>query len=147
MSNGSNTAPKRPWEKYRTLKSCFSLTSVMDSISIASSVRLQCTTTTLFRVLRQQCLITIFIASKKHVVSNCTCLILPIRFIYDSNSATYMDIDTQRTHLVESEQPPDNCPVCLLTEQRDQEEDPRKLSSGVAWHGTNYHIHDFAMIK
>jgi DNA (cytosine-5)-methyltransferase 1 len=49
--------------------------------------------------------------------------------------------------LVESEQPPENCPVCQLTEQRDREEDARELSSGVAWHGINYHIHDFVMIK
>jgi len=49
--------------------------------------------------------------------------------------------------LVESEQPPENCPVCQLTEQRDREEDARELSSGVAWHGMNYHIHDFVMIK
>jgi DNA (cytosine-5)-methyltransferase 1 len=75
------------------------------------------------------------------------CLILPIRFVYDSNSATYKDVDTQRTHLAESEQAPENCPVCLLTEQRDREEDACQLSSGVAWHGINYHIHDFAMIK
>jgi len=49
--------------------------------------------------------------------------------------------------LVETAQPPDNCPVCLLSEQRDQEEDPRILSSGVAWHGVNYHKYDFAMTK
>lgn len=72
---------------------------------------------------------------------------LSIRFVYDSNSATYKDIDIERMRLVEWEQPPENCPVCLLAVQRDQEEDPRKLSSGVAWHGINYHIHDFVMIK
>jgi DNA (cytosine-5)-methyltransferase 1 len=72
---------------------------------------------------------------------------IPARFAYDSTSATYTDINARRTHLAESEAPPENCPVCILTEQRDREEDARPLSSGVAWHGVNYHIHDFAMIK
>jgi DNA (cytosine-5)-methyltransferase 1 len=49
--------------------------------------------------------------------------------------------------LMEDEQPPENCPVCLLAEQRDQEEDAHELPSGIAWHGVNYHIHDFVMIK
>jgi DNA (cytosine-5)-methyltransferase 1 len=49
--------------------------------------------------------------------------------------------------LAESTKPPDNCPVCLLSAQRDREEDARLLSSGIAWHGVNYHIHDFAMTK
>jgi DNA (cytosine-5)-methyltransferase 1 len=100
------------------------------------------------RDLGRQCLVTIFIASEDVTFTmHLLRLILLFRFAYDSNSATIKDIDIQRTRLVESEEPPDNCPVCLLAEQRDQEEDARKLPFGVAWHGVNYHIHDFAMIK
>ncbi|GJE89469.1 S-adenosyl-L-methionine-dependent methyltransferase [Phanerochaete sordida] len=45
--------------------------------------------------------------------------------------------------------PPDNCPVCLREAERLQTEYPQVVEGGkgVAYRGTNYHVHDFAMIR
>lgn len=69
------------------------------------------------------------------------------RLVYDSHSGTFLDVDTEQMSLADSEEPPNNCPVCLLGEQRNSEELPQQLQTGVAWHAVNYHIHDFVMIK
>ena len=53
----------------------------------------------------------------------------------------------QRIRSAESDEPPNNCSVCLLLEQRNAEKVDRRLKTGVAWHGVNYHIHDFVLIK
>lgn len=91
-----------------------------------------------------------FFASKKSVIirsaSVCHSFRL-FRFAYDSGSAVFKDIDLQRIRYAECDEPPDNCPVCLLKEQRGTETYSQKLNAGVGWHGVNYHIYDFVMIK
>jgi DNA (cytosine-5)-methyltransferase 1 len=49
--------------------------------------------------------------------------------------------------MAESDRPPDNCPVCLLHEQRDQESYGRKLLDGVAYDGQSYHLDDFVLFR
>lgn len=68
--------------------------------------------------------------------------------MYERESATFRDIDEERVNLL-SEEPPHNCPVCALDEERSLEMEARVIESGngVAWRGTNYHRHDFVMIK
>lgn len=44
-------------------------------------------------------------------------------------------------------EPPHDCPVCALEEERTQQESCCRIKAGIAWHGMNYHYHDFVMIK
>lgn len=148
MYSGLSTAQKLPWGRYLTLRSYFSPTSVMVSTSTVLLVEQQCIT--VFPVDRQHWITVHFFASKKSVLLRNAPVchsFRSFRFAYDSSSAVYKDIDLQRIRNAEFDEPPDNCPVCLLKEQRGTEMYGQKLKAGVAWHGVNYHIYDFVMIK
>jgi DNA (cytosine-5)-methyltransferase 1 len=58
-----------------------------------------------------------------------------------------MEIDYQRIDAASCDAPPYNCPVCLLAEQKDREIFGDKLPTGVTYHGVNFHVHDFALIR
>jgi DNA (cytosine-5)-methyltransferase 1 len=47
----------------------------------------------------------------------------------------------------ECDQPPDNCPVCLLVEHKAEESYVRRLPRGVAFQGRTYHLSDFVLIR
>lgn len=148
MSSGLNTAQKLLWGRYPIPRSCSSLTFVMASTLIVLLVEQWCTCAS--PADRQHWITIHFFASKKFVplrnasVGHSFC---PFRFAYDSSSAVYKDIDFQRIRYAECDEPPDNCPVCLLKEQRASETYGQRLNTGVGWHGVNYHIYDFVMIK
>lgn len=62
-------------------------------------------------------------------------------------TGSFSDINTERLRLAECEQPPDNCPVCLLDLQKDQESYGSKIPAGVAYHGNTFHLYDFVLIR
>jgi DNA (cytosine-5)-methyltransferase 1 len=74
-------------------------------------------------------------------------MVLFSRFVYDSVTSAFTDVDRQRIEAAKNEGPPHNCSVCLLVEQRDQESFGCRLPTGVAYHGINFHIYDFALIR
>jgi DNA (cytosine-5)-methyltransferase 1 len=69
------------------------------------------------------------------------------RFTYDSVLSTYTDIDREGIKIANCNAPPDNCPVCLLVSGKDYQSFGQKLPTGVAYHGVNFHIYDFALIR
>ncbi|KAK7686545.1 hypothetical protein QCA50_010145 [Cerrena zonata] len=46
-----------------------------------------------------------------------------------------------------SQDPPHNCPVCLISDQKESESFPCQIVNGLAFMGENYHIHDFVLIQ
>ena len=62
-------------------------------------------------------------------------------------------MDVRRLTLAAAQEPPNNCPACLLNEQRDHEKEARELKdehgnkNGVAFAGVNYHLEDFVLYR
>ncbi|KAG5635917.1 hypothetical protein H0H81_009679 [Sphagnurus paluster] len=74
-----------------------------------------------------------------------------VQLIYDIKMATYTSIDGVR-HAMTVNNPPDNCPVCPLLEQREQEgiESPLRSGdriNGIAFGGQTYHYEDFVLYR
>ncbi|KAK2464749.1 hypothetical protein APHAL10511_003167 [Amanita phalloides] len=74
------------------------------------------------------------------------------KFKHDKETASLVSIDTQRSQMVANHLPPENCPVCVLSEERKHAEQPRKLRtddgrSGIAYRGRNFHPWDFVLFK
>lgn len=148
MFSGLSIVQKLPWGRYPILKSYFSLTSAIVSISTASLAKQQYTT--VLPVDHRHWITKHSFTSKESVTlrnASVRYSCYSLRFAYDSGSAVYRDIDWQRIRYAECDEPPDNCPVCLLKEQRGTETCAQKLKAGVGWHGMNYHIYDFVTIK
>ena len=58
-------------------------------------------------------------------------------------------ISTPNHQEILSKEPPDNCPVCLASEQKEDEVNPSRISSGegFSFRGENYHLHDFVLVR
>ena len=62
-------------------------------------------------------------------------------------------MDIKRLTLAAVQEPPNNCAVCLLNEQRDHEKETRELKDehgnkhGVAFAGVEYHLEDFVLYR
>jgi DNA (cytosine-5)-methyltransferase 1 len=67
--------------------------------------------------------------------------------VYDSDTSTYLDVDRQRIETAKSGEPPDNCPVCLLVEQRNHGSFWSRIRGGISYLGKAYHVHDFVLIR
>ncbi|CCM04603.1 uncharacterized protein FIBRA_06785 [Fibroporia radiculosa] len=68
-------------------------------------------------------------------------------FFYDEPNALYRDLDDPNSIAALASEPPENCPVCLLSEQREHERVGQLIEDGVAYGGLNYHVHDFALLR
>ncbi|KAH7886266.1 S-adenosyl-L-methionine-dependent methyltransferase [Phlebopus sp. FC_14] len=70
------------------------------------------------------------------------------RYTYDDDLITFKDVDIERIRSAQDYVPPDNCHVCELSHEFEEHLHVRKLlGGGVAWHGNNYHLNDFVLIK
>jgi DNA (cytosine-5)-methyltransferase 1 len=73
--------------------------------------------------------------------------------MYDPVLSTFTSIDVKRLKLAAAQEPPNNCPACLLNEQRDHERETRELKDehgnkhGVAFAGVDYHLEDFVLYR
>ena len=73
--------------------------------------------------------------------------------MYDPVLSTFTSMDVKRLTLAAAQEPPNNCPACLLNEQRDHEKESRELKDehgnkhGVAFAGINYHLEDFVLYR
>ena len=73
--------------------------------------------------------------------------------MYDPVLSTFTSIDVKRLTLAAAQEPPNNCPACLLNEQRDHEKETRDLKDehgnkhGVAFAGVDYHLEDFVLYR
>lgn len=73
--------------------------------------------------------------------------------MYDPVLSTFTSIDVKRLTLAAAQEPPNNCPACLLNEQRDHEKETRELKDehgnkhGVAFAGIDYHLEDFVLYR
>lgn len=77
----------------------------------------------------------------------------PPRLMYDPVLSTFTSVDIKRLTLAAAQEPPNNCPACLLNEQRDHEKETRELKDehgnkhGVAFAGVDYHLEDFVLYR
>ncbi|KAF8633579.1 hypothetical protein AX15_001372 [Amanita polypyramis BW_CC] len=74
------------------------------------------------------------------------------KFNHDKETAALFSIDVHRSRMVADHQPPENCSVCVLSEQRDQTVEPRTLredgaQNGVAYGDYNFHLYDFVLYR
>jgi DNA (cytosine-5)-methyltransferase 1 len=73
--------------------------------------------------------------------------------MYDPELSTFTSIDVNRLALAAAQEPPNNCPACLLNEQREHEKETRQLKDehgnkhGVAFAGVDYHLEDFVLYR
>ena len=73
--------------------------------------------------------------------------------MYDPVLSTFTSMDVKRLTLAAAQEPPNNCPACLLNEQRDHEKETRELTdehgnkNGVAFAGVDYHLEDFVLYR
>jgi hypothetical protein len=73
--------------------------------------------------------------------------------MYDPVLSTFTSMDVKRLTLAAAQEPPNNCPACLLNEQRDHEKETHELKDehgnkhGVAFAGVNYHLEDFVLYR
>ena len=73
--------------------------------------------------------------------------------MYDSVLSTFTSMDVKRLTLAAAQEPPNNCPACLLNEQRDYEKETHELKDenghkhGIAFAGVNYHLEDFVLYR
>ena len=58
-------------------------------------------------------------------------------------------ISTPNHQEILSKKPPDNCPVCLKSEQKEDEANPSRIADGegFSFMGENYHLHDFVLVR
>ncbi|KAF8079195.1 S-adenosyl-L-methionine-dependent methyltransferase [Lyophyllum atratum] len=76
-----------------------------------------------------------------------------VKFTYDINQAAYTSFDFERRKMAMHNPPPDNCMVCPLIGQRDQEKfdnplkDDQGIVNGVAYGGHQYHYEDFVLYR
>ncbi|KAF8167566.1 hypothetical protein B0H34DRAFT_792278 [Crassisporium funariophilum] len=74
-------------------------------------------------------------------------------FMYDAKLSAFTSIDTKRLDLSATQDPPHNCPACMLDAQREVETDVRELRDehghkhGVAYGATNFHLEDFVLYR
>ncbi|KAF8346872.1 S-adenosyl-L-methionine-dependent methyltransferase [Amanita rubescens] len=74
------------------------------------------------------------------------------KFKHDKDTASLVSIDAQRLQMIGNHLPPENCPVCVMSEERRQAEEPHILrvdgaNRGIAYGGRNFHLHDFVLFK
>ncbi|KAH7927250.1 S-adenosyl-L-methionine-dependent methyltransferase [Leucogyrophana mollusca] len=69
------------------------------------------------------------------------------KFVYDNTTATFMEVTPERLQSGTGEHPPNNCPACLLVEERNEQLHGQSIPNGVAWNGINYHVNDSVLIK
>ena len=73
--------------------------------------------------------------------------------MYDPSLSTFTSMDVKRLALSASQDPPHNCPACLLNAHRDHEKETRELKDehgnkhGVAFAGVDYHLEDFVLYR
>ncbi|KAK0466328.1 S-adenosyl-L-methionine-dependent methyltransferase [Desarmillaria tabescens] len=67
------------------------------------------------------------------------------RFKYDKATAAFVNPDLEASETASTLQPPNNCPNCLLRDQREQEKSAVKIADGIASGGIHYHIDDFVL--
>ncbi|KAK0208944.1 S-adenosyl-L-methionine-dependent methyltransferase [Desarmillaria ectypa] len=67
------------------------------------------------------------------------------RFKYDKATAAFVDPDLEVSEMVSTLQPPNNCPNCLIRDQREQEKSAVEIADGIASGGNHYHIDDFVL--
>ena len=58
-------------------------------------------------------------------------------------------ISTPNHQEILSKKPPDNCPVCLKSEQKEDEANPSRIADGegFSFMGENYHLEDFVLVR
>lgn len=65
--------------------------------------------------------------------------------LYNMEDGSFITIPDQQ-HLLYQD-PPDNCPVCLISEQKQEEAFPNQIKDGLAIMGQTYHLNDFVLVK
>ncbi|KAL4250277.1 DNA (cytosine-5)-methyltransferase [Abortiporus biennis] len=68
------------------------------------------------------------------------------KMLYNEIDATFQSIPSSYSTLA-GLPPPENCPICIKQTQRDEDEHAREIPDGVAFHGINFHINDFVLIR
>ncbi|TBU32705.1 S-adenosyl-L-methionine-dependent methyltransferase [Dichomitus squalens] len=66
------------------------------------------------------------------------------RFMYDDLDGSFKDVDTSDGDALD---PPDNCPACLLSTQRQSDLVPTIIRGGMTYLGSTYHHDDYALIS
>ncbi|PFH48401.1 hypothetical protein AMATHDRAFT_5836 [Amanita thiersii Skay4041] len=75
------------------------------------------------------------------------------KFVFMKETGAFISIDRKRYSMVEQQQPPENCPVCMLHGHREQENNLAMLRgvngqlNGFAYKGVKYHHYDFVLCK
>jgi hypothetical protein len=150
MCNGSGTHQLQQLEKYQISRNFFLQRCVTQSILQLLQERFQHTAiiqTSIHHYMLNMVNISIGIFHLHVSLVQGLAVTLIYRFVYDSATATYTDVDHQRIHTISSRQPPNNCSVCLLVEQNEQSSNWNMLPTGLSYQGQKFHIHDFALIR
>lgn len=69
------------------------------------------------------------------------------RYLWDDREGTFTNIDVKALAAFARDPPPDNCPACEISKRFDEGTEAAKIHLGVRWHGVEYHLDDFVMIK
>lgn len=69
------------------------------------------------------------------------------RFIYAPCDGSFRDLEHADLEAFAAKEPPENCPVCPVKAHKAEAQEPHLVPGGFAWHGSEYHLHDFVFIK
>jgi len=73
--------------------------------------------------------------------------------VFNKDDSSFTGLDDERLELCRLSDPPNNCPVCVVTTMREEQAVPRILKqqnnvvNGVAIDGTNFHLNDFVLYR
>ncbi|OCH84951.1 S-adenosyl-L-methionine-dependent methyltransferase, partial [Obba rivulosa] len=68
--------------------------------------------------------------------------------LYDPNDASFTGLeDSEFSAIAAASAPPDNCPICLVNMQKQQDQGGRIVTNGIVWQGINYHVGDYVLIR
>jgi len=73
--------------------------------------------------------------------------------VFNKDDSSFIDLDSERLKLCRLADPPDNCPVCVITTMREEQAVPRILRQennvvdGIAIDGINFHLNDFVLYR
>lgn len=76
-----------------------------------------------------------------------------VKFSFDPILATFTSINQTNRHRITSNRPPENCPICPMTEEKDEMKYDRQLKTkdgriyGIAYGGNEYHYDDYVLYK
>ncbi|TFY63292.1 hypothetical protein EVJ58_g3345 [Rhodofomes roseus] len=67
-------------------------------------------------------------------------------YLCNETLATFTSVSEQDLSLPQNCMPPDNCPPCMLSTQREQEQTVTPIGNGIAYRSHRFHRHDFVLI-